>query len=435
MNTKGEQALSFLKELSFPRVSGSGQERQAAELIRQQVRKIGYEPATESFSWHRNTPAAATLRLIEPEEKSWEVTGLIDAAQTPEEGIEAGFYYIKHIDEVSLRLAKDKFVLLNDRPGEQDYARLAKAGIRGFLLMDGSIRDTPDNSDLDTFRFREFWQRYGAVPGFTIRIRDALDLLKHNPRRVRFTLRTKKEEIVSQNIVVTVPGTDLSAETLAVGAHYDSTRFSYGAWDNGAGVVQVLALLAHLKENPPRRTIKAIFFGSEEVGLKGSRAYLTAHPEQQDSLLAMVNIDVGGSFLGHDFAAVTALKSAENYIAGLLKEAGHSAEVSSRVMSSDSAVFSDYGIPAVFFGQHAPRGGGYMYTRYDEISLISAAVLDSEIRFLTFFFDRIANAAVFPIEREIPQELRKKIAEYFGTGLSRTEEPGCAADLIKNQEY
>lgn len=216
MNTKGEQALSFLKELSFPRVSGSGQERQAAELIRQQVRKIGYEPATEIFSWHRNTPAAATLRLIEPEEKSWEVTGLIDAAQTPEEGIEAGFYYIKHIDEVSLRLAKDKFVLLNDRPGEQDYARLAKAGIRGFLLMDGSIRDTPDNSDLDTFRFREFWQRYGAVPGFTIRIRDALDLLKHNPRRVRFTLRTKKEEIVSQNIVVTVPGTDLSAETLAV---------------------------------------------------------------------------------------------------------------------------------------------------------------------------------------------------------------------------
>lgn len=421
MNTRGEQALSFLKKLSFPRASGSEKERLAAELIREQVREIGYEAITEDFSWHRNIPVTASLRLTGPEEISWPVTGLIDAPQTPEEGIEADFYYIRHIDEVSLQLAKDKFVLLNDRPGEQDYARLAKAGILGFLLLDGSIRDTPDNSDLDTFRFREFWKRYGAVPGFTIRIRDALELQKHNPQRVHFTLRTKEETVKSQNIVITVPGTDLCAETLAVGAHYDSTQFSYGAWDNGAGVVQVLALLKHLKENPPRRTIKAIFFGSEEVGLKGSQAYLAAHPEQQSSLLAMVNIDVGGSFLGHDFAAVTAQKSAENYIAGLLKEAGHSADVFSRVMSSDSAVFSDYGIPAIFFGQHAPRGGGYMHTRYDEISLISSAVLDDEIRFLTFLFDRLANAAVFPIEREIPGELRKKIVEYFGTGLSRTE--------------
>lgn len=421
MNTKGELALSVLKELSFPRVSGSEKERQAAELIQKQIRRIGYEPVCEKFSYRRSVPVTASLRMTAPEEISWEVTGLIDAPETPVEGIEADFYYMKHIDEVSLRLVKDKFILLNDRPGEQDYARLAKAGIRGFLLLSGSIRDTPDNSDLDTQRFREFWQRYGAVPGFTIRIADALELLKHNPQRVHFTLRAKEEEVTSQNIVVTVPGTDLASESLAIGAHYDSTQFSYGAWDNGAGVVQVLSLLAHLKENPPRRTVKAIFFGSEEVGLKGSRAYLTAHPDQQDSLLTMINIDVGGSYLGHDFAAVTAAKDAEHYIAALAREAGYSAQVTSRVMSSDSAVFSDYGIPSVFFGQHAPRGGGYMHTRYDEISLISASVLDEEIRFLTFFFDRLANAAAFPIERTIPEELRKKLAEYFGTGLSQTE--------------
>lgn len=421
MSTRGEQALSFLKVLSFPRTSGSAKEYEAAGLILEEIKKTGFEPVVEEFEVCRRNPVSASFKLTDPEKISYSVTGLIDAASTPKDGIEADFYHLKHIDDISLKRAAGKFVLLNNRPGEKEYEKLIQAGIKGFLLLNGTIRDTAENSDLDTLRFREMWQRYGAVPAFAIRIRDALDLLKRAPKRVHFTLQTKEEKAISRNIVVTVPGTDLAAETLAAGAHYDSTEFSHGAWDNGAGVVEVLALLRHLAINPPRRTVKAIFFGSEEVGLKGSRAYLEAHPDQQNSLLAMVNIDVGGSYLGHPFVAVTGTKQAEDYIAGLLKEAGHSAGLHSRVMSSDSAVFSDYGIPAVFFGQQAPRGGGYMHTRYDEISLISADVLDEEIYFLLFLFDRLTNAEIFPIERVIPKELRQKIVEYFGTGLSHTE--------------
>ena len=421
MITSGEHALSFLKELSFPRTSGSDKEHLAAEMIKKEIQTTGFEPVLEPFTVSRQIPVTATFRLTEPEEITYTVTGLIDAAPTSPEGDNADFYYIKNIDDISLREARDKFVLVNDRLDERDYEKLAKAGIRGILLMSGSIRDTDENSDLDTQRFRDNWKTYGAVPGFTIRIRDALDLLKRNPKRVHYSLQLENETVTSYNIVVNVPGTDLAEEVIAVGAHYDSTKFSYGAWDNGAGVVRVLALLSHLSVNPPRRSVKALFFGSEEVGLKGSHAYLAAHPELQDILLAMINIDVGGSYLGKEFVAVTGTPNTEHYIEGLLKEGGYSAAISSKVMSSDSIVFSDYGIPVIFFGQFPPAGGGYMHTRYDDISLISADVLGEEIRFLLFLSDRLTQAESFPIERTIPKELQDKIIEYFGSGISLTE--------------
>jgi Iap family predicted aminopeptidase len=291
----------------------------------------------------------------------------------------------------------------------------------GFLLMNGTSRDTVENSDLDTMRFRDCYGRFGGVPALAMRMIDALDLLHRDPERVHICLQTQSVTVESRNIVVEVPGSDLGGETIAVGAHYDSTPFSCGAWDNGSGVVQVLGLLDFLAKNPPRRTVRAIFFGSEEVGLKGSQAYLAAHPEQEKELLAMVNADVGGSYLGKEMIVVTGTQSAVSYVRGVLYDVGYSARLSDGVMSSDSVVFSDHGVPSISLGQFPPQGGGYMHTRYDNISMISPQVLESEVRFLRSLVDRLANAQVFPIPKVIPKELRQKIMDYFGKGLSHTE--------------
>lgn len=421
MGTYGKTAYTFLEKLSFPRVSGSPEEQRAAELIAQRVREIGFQPVFETFTYAPKRPVEAKLTLIAPETISYAVTGCINAGNTPPEGVEAEFFYLRHVDDITLKQAKGKFVLLNERPGEKDYKRLVDAGIVGMLFMNGTSRDTYENSDLDTMRFRDCYVRCGAVPAFAMRMIDALDLLHRAPQRVRFTLRTEPVTVASRNILVEVPGGDLGEEAIAVGAHYDSTEFSCGAWDNGAGVVQVLGLLEHLAAHPPRRTVRVIFFGSEEVGLMGSRAYLSAHPEQKESLLAMVNADVGGSYLGKEMIVVTGTETAEDYVRGILYDIGHSARLSCGVMSSDSIIFSDYGIPSISLGQFPPQGGGYMHTRYDNMEMISQEVLDTEIRFLIALVDRLSVAQVFPIPRVIPKELRQNIIDYFGTGLSHTE--------------
>ena len=421
MSTYGEKAYAFLEKLSFPRTSGTAEEKRAADMILEEIKSFGLEPRLEPFEVKWNVPVKATFAVTAPVQKEFTVTGLINAQDTPEGGCDAEFYYMRLIDEVNLRKAQGKFVLVNERPSEEDYKKLVEAKVAGMLWMSGTSRDTYDNSDLDTWRFRASYEKHGKMPGFTIRMIDAMELLRLKPQKVHFELHTKEFVGTSHNVVTVVPGTDLADEAIAVGGHYDSTEFSYGSWDNGAGTVQVMGLLEHLAKNPPRRTVKCICFGSEEVGLEGSKAFLKAHPEDQEKLLAMINLDVGGNLLGHMMAVVTGTPGAEEYLKGVLKEGGISAKVRSGVMSSDSAVFSDYGIPSISFGSMTPRNGGYMHTRYDNMDMIDADVLGQEVESLIYVAGRLTSAEVFPIAREISEEMQKQAIKYFGAGLSQTE--------------
>ena len=78
-------------------------------------------------------------------------------------------------------------------------------------------------------------------------------------------------------MIVDVPGR-VSDEIVVIGAHLDSWDLGTGALDDGAGVgitMAVAKLLLNL-ERPPRRTVRLILFGAEEVGITGARAYVAA---------------------------------------------------------------------------------------------------------------------------------------------------------------
>ncbi len=420
MSSYGDKAYAFLDKLSFSRTSGSAEEHKAAQMIADEIKSYGFMPVLEPFEVKWRKPVHAKLVVTEPVRQEFTVTGLVNAADTPAGGTDAPFYYMRLIDELTLRRARGKFVLLNDRPSEEEFKKLMEAKIAGFLWMNGSSRDTYENSDLDTMRCRACYAKYGAVPGFAIRMIDAIKLLRLDPKTVHFELETEEFKSTSYNVVTIVPGGDLKNEAIAVGGHYDSVEFSHGSWDNGAGTVQVLGLLEHFSKHPPRRTVKAILFGSEEIGLEGSKAYMKAHPEDE-KLVCMVNQDVGGNLLGSEIVMVTATPAAEDYLAGLLKEGGWPVKVVSRVMSSDGTVFSDYGVPSLNFASYAPRGGGYMHTRYDNMDMISAEVLGREVEQLIYVMGRLTSAEAFPIEHTISDKMQEDIVKYFGTGLSQTE--------------
>ena len=79
---------------------------------------------------------------------------------------------------------------------------------------------------------------------------------------------------------------------LVIGAHYDSVQGSTGANDNGAAVAILLGLLAHFRHAPPTIPLDLVFFDLEELGGKGSLAYVEHTPKQR--ILAMINLDVCG---------------------------------------------------------------------------------------------------------------------------------------------
>jgi hypothetical protein len=67
-----------------------------------------------------------------------------------------------------------------------------------------------------------------------------------------------------RNLVAEVKGTELPAEILLVGAHYDSVFGCPGANDNGSGAAAVLEVARLQAGRLHRRTVRYVFFGTEE---------------------------------------------------------------------------------------------------------------------------------------------------------------------------
>lgn len=67
-----------------------------------------------------------------------------------------------------------------------------------------------------------------------------------------------------RNIEAEKRGTQKPDEIIILGAHYDSVFSSPGADDNGSGVASVLELARLFSEQKCKRTIRFVFFASEE---------------------------------------------------------------------------------------------------------------------------------------------------------------------------
>ena len=68
---------------------------------------------------------------------------------------------------------------------------------------------------------------------------------------------------------------------MLIGGHLDSWDLGTGAIDDAAGVAITAAAAKRIMDSGrPRRTIRVVWFGSEEVGGFGSKAYRAAHKDE-----------------------------------------------------------------------------------------------------------------------------------------------------------
>jgi Zn-dependent M28 family amino/carboxypeptidase len=85
---------------------------------------------------------------------------------------------------------------------------------------------------------------------------------------------------------------------LVIGAHLDSVPEGPGINDDGSGLAVVLEIavqLARLGLAPANR-VRFAFWGSEELGLLGSRRYVDGlRPEERSRIAAVLNLDMVGS--------------------------------------------------------------------------------------------------------------------------------------------
>ena len=126
-----------------------------------------------------------------------------------------------------------------------------------------------------------------------------------------------------------------------------------------------------------------------------------------------INLDMIGTYMGKFIACASAEEKLAHYISYMAAETGFPVAAETGVYSSDSTPFADKGIPAVSFARLAGGTVAPIHCRYDVKEVMSMEQLQKDIEFLILLTDRLTTAAVCPVKREIPEDVKKQLDEYL----------------------
>ena len=199
-------------------------------------------------------------------------------------------------------------------------------------------------------------------------------LLERGAVTVSVDIQTEiKTNAPSGNVIAELKGTDLSDEIVLIGCHLDSWDLGTGALDDGAGcgiVVGAAMLIADLPERP-RRTIRVVLYGAEEVGLFGATAYARAHGDDLDKHILAAESDFGAGPIWRfqtrfGEAALPYARTIQN----LLMPLGVTPDDNRAFGGPDIGILARAGVPVVTPGQNGMDYFDYHHTPDDTFDKI-----------------------------------------------------------------
>lgn len=410
----GQRQMDFVSKFNFIREAGTSGEEKAAALIQEELSSFGMESRLEEFPFRTWEICRAVFAVTEPYNKEYQVSGYLRCGSTPEEGIEADFLYVENGDDISLAHAKDKIVMVNEIVRKDMYLKLLHAGAAGFV----SISGTPIDRGEDLIpraagipqKLMDSLEKGQAIQGVGIHYQDAVEMVTRGASRVRLTLIQKEADRISRNVAARIEGSSHPEDILTLTAHYDSVPEGPGAYDNMAGAAIIMEICRYFKEHQPGRTLEFIWFGAEEKGLLGSRDYTARHRDQLKDHCFNMNVDLAGQLVGGNVLGVTGDPSICPMLTYLAREAGIGMTTRNQIWGSDSNTFAWNGIPAMTLN----RDGFGMHTHYDRAEFLSAWSLERSAVLLCHIAESLAAIDSIPFPREIPEEFKKQLDEYFG---------------------
>jgi len=417
----GNRVFEFIKKINFNRLAGTENEKKAAVIIKTEFESFGLQCTIQEFSLATSHAGNASLKILEPYEKTIPISHRAVSGSTPVDGISAGFKYIESAGERFCQHIENKVVLVTGRIDRYVYERLTRQKAAAVLVP------MQINQDLYTVGFDiDFVKKFGPLPICYIGYYDALEMVKRNATKLHLKISDMVDlQATSANIISEITGTQEPDEEFLFVGHYDSV-LNNGIYDNAAGTATILEIARHYQQNPPKRTVKFILFSGEEMGLKGSKAYVAELKKNKDLLnkIKMVfNFDLGGVILGRNSVRVTGPDEIFNYVDAWNKIENWDFLVEQDIYSSDNMPFGREGIPAINFFRTA---FGIGHAPNDTIEHVSPEYFDILGEFAIKLTSGIINASILPFKRKVGAEMKKKIKTYFDN--SSPDEPEIEND-------
>jgi Iap family predicted aminopeptidase len=391
------------KELNFERLAGSANEQKAIEILKRHIKDLGYKARLEPFDLVSFDAGDAAIS-VDGINFSALPYGLNENAE-----IEGELAVLENIDILDYNLGtyKDKIVMCYGFSRGM-APKLKAAGVKAYIGMGSPHRAATSLSH------RQSSHKEGYVHSLTISHDDAIRLRRYDGKKIKINIVQVVEKRKAQNIVVDIKGKGFDQNLTIACGHYDTVAHSVGASDNTGGVISLLKILEFFAGHQPHRDLRIIFFSGEEMGLLGSQNYVKKHlTEIQKRLKLVVNIDVSGDAIGHDHFNVIGTREFLGYADGITKEIGLLFKPAIDIFSSDCMPFTPWEVPSVNVFRSGGKATSMIHTPADSVKNVGSKGYDNTIKASINLLNRILNAHVYPVKKEIDESLREKIEKYL----------------------
>lgn len=298
-------AFSIVEDLTTeigPRLAGTRREAEARTWAVDRLKSMGFSNVRiEPFDMQTWVRGLETAEVTAPFSASLQITALGNSASTGEAGLEADIVYFETMADLiaappsslSGKIAFVSHKMTRTQTGAS-YGQFGDVRRRGpnIAATKGAAAIVIRSVGTDYHRNphtggTNFAQGVEPIPAAALSIPDSENLERMIARAsrkgqaVRMKLVLTPRQIgttQSGNVIAEVPGSDPQAGLILIGGHLDSWDLGTGAIDDGAGVaITAAAAKLIMDAGQPRRTIRVVWFGAEEVGLFGGIAYSKKH--------------------------------------------------------------------------------------------------------------------------------------------------------------
>ena len=412
---KDDVAFEIMEGLTTeigPRLAGTEAEARAREWAVRRLKALGFanvriEPYDMPV-WVRGEERA---EIVAPFPQKLVVTALGNSGATPPAGIQAevvGFDSLQALEAASDASVRGKIVFVSHgmtatqdgsqygyfgaarRTGPSVASRKGAAGI--------VIRSVGTDYHRNPHTGVQMWaEGVAPIPAGALSLPDAEQLqrmLKRGrPVTMRLTLTPRNIGTrPSGNVIAEVRGSDPDAGIVLIGGHLDSWDLGTGAFDNAAGVAITAAAAKRIMDaGRPRRTIRVVWFGSEEVGGFGNKAFLAAHKDEKVVLVAESDFGADRVWLMNSSLA-PANAAISDRVAQLLAPLGISRGAARAAAGVDLGPWARTGVAAIDLEQDGTRYFDYHHTPDDTLDKVDPEQLRQNVAAWTAMLSVVATA-------------------------------------------
>jgi hypothetical protein len=395
-----------------PRLAGTEAEARARDWAVRKLKSLGFSNVhIETYDmpvWVRGEERA---EIVSPFPQKLAVTALGNSGATPAEGIAAevvGFDSLSDLEAAPDARVRGKIVFVTHgmtrtQDGSQYgyYGAVRRTGPSVASRKGAAaivIRSIGTDKHRNPHTGVQMWaQGVTPIPAGALSIPDAEQLqriLKRGkPVTMRLTLTPRNIGMrQSGNVVAEVPGTDRNAGIVLIGGHLDSWDLGTGAFDNAAGVAITAAAAKRIMEaGRPRRTIRVVWFGAEEVGGPGNKAYRAAHANE--NIVFVSESDFGADRVWRmDPGMAAANAPIVDRVASLLAPLGISRTTLPASAGADLGDWVRAGVAAIDLQQDGTRYFDLHHTPDDTLDKVDPEQLRQNVAAWTAMLSVVANA-------------------------------------------